>query len=423
MSEKQATTARPLFCLYLQKKPKAMRNIRIWSWVAAAALAMAGCTSGPNFYPPTGGGNGNGGGRGGDNTPQEKLTERTDWEIGYKGRADYTEEDGTVSRVEEFSFNYTGNGYFIVRVLTPDDMKNYYDNDLKLMLEGEVKEVVTQAENEGRNFYENSTVVFDSGVRTVYFDLIIHGDYTAYLIEIDKNGKPTYNYAKAAVTVVEENPSEGFLKWIGNWRVGDGNVSYDIAVSSCEANYLYYIDGWETGEAVQEQMTMDRDWIFARFRKADASLCFYGQYLMSYEDESLQDADGNNVWVDQMFVGTYLSPSSDSNGEVDKEGAYAGYDIAYTVTLSDGKVVIEPESFTFDNDFKAVYHSMRYSRFCYDEENWAHYNDSGVPTFTNHTMTMTQLQGTRASSAVRTRTKEMFRRTQPQAHTARRMRK
>ena len=58
-----------------------------------------------------------------------------------------------------------------------------------------------------------------------------------------------------------------------------------------------------------------------------------------------------------------------------------------------------------------------------DEENWAHYNDSGVPTFTNHTVTMTQLQGTRASSAVRTRTKEMFRRTQPQAHTARRMRK
>ena len=104
------------------------------------------------------------------------------------------------------------------------------------------------------------------------------------------------------------------------------------------------------------------------------------------------------------------------------EGAYAGYDIAHTVTQDDGKVVVEPESFTFDNDFKAVYHSMRYSRFCYDEENWAHYNDSGVPTFTGHTMTMTRLQGTRASSAVRTRTKEMFRRTQPQAHTARRMR-
>lgn len=401
-----------------------MKSTRIWSWVAAAALALAGCTPGPNFYPPTGGGNGGGGGRGSDdNRPQNTLTERTDWAIGYKGRADYTEEDGTVSRVEEFSFNYTGNGYFIVRVLTPDDIRDYYENDLRKMLEGEVKDVVSQAENEGRNFYENTSVVFDSSVRAVYFNLIIHGDYTAYLIEIDKNGKPTYNYAKAAVTVTEENPSEGFLKWIGKWRVSDGTVSYDITVSSCEANYLYYIDGWETGEAVQEQMTMDRDWIFARYRKDDSSLCFYGQYLMSYEDDTLQDTAGNNVWVDQMFVGTYLTPSSDSNGEVDKEGAYAGYDIAHAVPQSGGKTFIEPESFTFDNDFTAVYHSMRYSRFCYDEENWAHYNDSGVPTFTGHKMSMIFLQGTKASSAERPRTKELLRRTQPQAHTARRMRK
>ena len=396
-----------------------MKNFLKWSWVAIATLAMVGCTARPDFYPPSGGGNGRGRGDDGG-TPVKQPTERTDWRIAYDGRADYTEEDGSVSRVEKFTFNYTGSGYFIVRVITPEDMRDFYDNDLGTMLEAQVNDVVTQAENEGRNLYENTSDVFDSSVRTVYFDLIIHGNYTAYLIEIGRDGKPTYNYAKTSMSVQEENPSEGFLKWTGTWKVTDGSVTYDIVISSCEANYLYYVDGWETGDAVQEQMTMERDWIYARYRKDDGNLSFYGQYLMSYEDESLQDTSGNNVWVDQMFVGTYLTSNSDSNGEVDAEGAYAGYDIAHTVTRSDGKVVIEPERFTFDNGFEAVYHTMRYSRFCYDEENWAHYNDTGVPVFTGHVVTMDLVPGTKASSIVHSRTKEMLKRTQPRLHKARR---
>ena len=396
-----------------------MKILRKWSWVAIAALAMVGCTFRIGPERPYMGGNGHGGHGGGNegngDKPQvEKLTERTDWKIEYKGRADYTEEDGTVSRVEEFAFGYTGDGYFIVRTLAPDDLAYFYDNDLKSMLEGEVSGVVTQAENEGKKFYESSSV-FDSGVKAIYFDLLIHGDYTAYLIEIGKDGKPTYNFAITSINVKEETASEGFLKWIGNWIVNDGTVWYDIAISSCEANYLYYVDGWETGENVEEQMTMEHDWIFARYRKLDGNLCFYGQYLMSYEDESLQDTDGNNVWVDQMFVGTYLNSTSDNNGEVDAEGAYAGYDIAHTKKLENGQVVIEPERFVFDNGFEAVYHTMRYSRFCYDEQNWAHYNYSGVPTFTGHTVKMDQIPGTR-TQVDHPRTKALFNRTQPKVH-------
>lgn len=390
-----------------------MDMLKKWSWVVIAALAMAGCTARPDFYPPSGGGNGRGRGDDGG-TPVKQVIERTDWKISYDGRADYTEDDGTVSRVEEFTFNYTGSAYFIVRVLTPEDMSEFYDNDIKTMLDAEVDDVVAQAENEGRKFYENTSDVFDYSVRKVYFNLIIHGDYTAYLIEIGKDGKPTYNYAKTDIRIVEETPTEGFLEWTGTWKVTDGSVKYNIVISSCEANYLYYVDGWETGDDVQEQMTMERDWIFARYR--DSKLWFYGQYLMSYEDESLQDTSGNNVWVDQMFVGTYLTSNSDSNGEVDAEGAYAGYDIAHTVKRSDGKVVIEPERFTFDNGFEAVYHTMRYSRFCYDEENWAHYNDSGVPTFTGHVVTMELVPGTKAMSVEHARTREMLKRTQPRSH-------
>ena len=394
-----------------------MKKTLLRGFVAArAALALTGCMERICLERPSGGEHGHG--DEGHGQPAGQATERKDWKIDYIGRADYTDESGSVSRVEEFSFKYTGNGYFIVRAFAPEDLSEYYDNNLESMIEEEVNYVVSQAENEGQKFYEYSSV-FNSSVRTVYFDLIIHGDYSAYLIEIGKDGKPTFNYAATDIHVKEETPSEGFLKWIGNWRVSDGRVSYDIAVSSCEANYLYYVDGWETGDAVQEQMTMERDWIFARYRSDDSNLYFYGQYLMSYEDESLQDTNGDNVWVDQMFVGTYFNAAKDEI--VDDEGAYAGYDIAHTAVREGGKVVIEPERFVFESGFEAVYNTMRYSRFCYDESNWAHYNDSGLPSFTGKGMTMEMLPGTRALRE-HTRTRELVKRTQPKVHAERRTR-
>ena len=206
-------------------------------------------------------------------------------------------------------------------------------------------------------------------------------------------------------------PTEAYLKWIGNWHVSDlnGYVGYDITISKCEANYLYYVDGWETGPAVQEQMNQDSDWIYARFRNSDKNLYFYGQYIMSYEDESL------GTEVDMMFVGTYLTDSSDKNGIVDEEGADYNYDIAHTSIGEGGKISILPESFSFDNGFVATYHSMRYSRYCYDEKNWAHYNNSGVPSLP---LVMEPLPYTKAvqAPARRIATKAALRRVQLRTH-------
>ena len=336
--------------------------------------------------------------------------ERTDWKVEYLGRNNYTETDGSISRVEEFRFTYTGDAYFIVRSITAADFEAFYSGKLEDFLKGEVKDVITTAENENRKFYENTNSVFDKSQKgIVAFDMLIHGDYTTYIIEISEKGEATLNYAKLSHTVEEEIPVDEFLAWIGTWHVSDGYVGYDIVVSSCEANYLYYIDGWETGPAVQEQMNMERDWLYARYRNSTGLLYFYGQYLMSYYEESL------GTDVDQMFVGTYLTSTSDSNGIVDVEGADAQYDIAHT--WIDGETItVQPEEFTFDNGFKAIYHSMRYSRYCYDEQNWAHYNNSGVPSLP---LTMQKVDPTKSSvhaPAVRTRTIGTLRREQLRPH-------
>ena len=383
------------------------------SMAAIVVMAAAGCTKYIPFYP--GGGNNQenptrpGGGQGGTEQGggEVAIKECTNWGLKYAGRADYPEQDGSVSRVEEFQFNYPGNAYFLVRSITDQDFKDWYNNDVKEFLQGEVNDIVAIAKN---NNQELSSLLFDNSTDIVYFDMLIHGVYTTYMIEISKDGKMTGNYAKLRHTVEEEQAVESYLKWIGNWHVGDGYVGYDITISACENNYLYYVDGWETGSAVQEQMNMERDWIFARYRNTDGNLYFYGQYLMSYDDESL------GTYVDQMFVGTYLTNNSDSNGIVDEEGADYNYDIAHTSVADDGKIRIVPESFTFDNGFVATYHSMRYSRFCYDENNWAHYNNSGVPSLP---LVMERLQGAYGAAmkpARRIASKAAMRRVQLKTH-------
>lgn len=388
------------------------RMIQFLSMAAIAVMAVAGCTKFVPYYRDGGDPQDNTRPGGGGGQQQTVQLNKCNWGLQYQGRTDYLEEDGSVSRVEEFHFNYTGNAYFIVRSITDEDYKNWYKSDLRSFLEGEVADAAAVAQN---NKWSITDWTFSSVTRIVYFDMLIHGNYTTYMIEVSKDGKITGNYAMLAHTVEQERATEDYLKWIGTWYVGNRRVGYDITVSACENNYLYYIDGWETGEAVQEQMNMERDWLYARYNKADGNLYFYGQYLMSYYDEGLKTD------VDQMFVGTYLTSNSDANGIVDEEGADNLYDIAHTAVDENGKISIVPESFKFDNGFVATYHTMRYSRYCYDENNWAHYNNSGVPSLP---LVMEALPSTKAAlaPAKRIASKQALRRVQLREHTPKQVR-
>lgn len=340
-----------------------------------ALVLMPGCEKRTprNHYPSNGGGGSSPGGGGGQEPPAVvTANKRTDWWVRYEGRSDFRGSDGRINKVEDFSFHYTGSGYFFIRTLTADDYQKWYSSDPKSLIEGEVKDLNTIAENEDRDFWD-SPDVFTSKDTETNFNIMLHGDYLVFLIEVDNKGKATYDYCSAEMTVVEERALDNYLRWIGKWHVADDYAAFDITISHCENNYLYYIDGWETGRSVSTQMNMDEDWIYGRYRNEDGALYFFGQYRASYEDKDL------GTWVDEMFVGTYLTSNSDENGIVDDEGANYGFDIAHTVINGDNSISIVPEQFSFPNGFLATYHSMRYSRFCYDEKNWAHYNNSGVP--------------------------------------------
>ena len=349
-----------------------MRINVILAAALVAALAFTGCKK-DRFGPSHGHNNGNN-----ENKPAEvKITENPDWTVTYLGRADFEEADGTVSRVEEFRFKYTGSNWFIVRSLKDGVLEESYDGSLKDFFTAEAKAVVDAAD--GSKWYENNNNAFDKGqTGIVAFDLLFHGNYVTYIIEMNAKGNITGNYAKAAHQVEEEAAVANYTRWIGKWHVADAYAAYDITISPVENNYFYIVDGWETGPSVTEQMNMDEDWIYTRYNKNDGNMYFYGQFVCAYEDENLGD-------VDEMFVGTYLGPDGEY---VDGEGADYQYDIAHT-EQSGETFSIKPEILEFDNGFTTPIKTMRYTRYVYKDKSWAHFNTGGVPTLP---LTMTRIE-------------------------------
>lgn len=382
-----------------------MKTLQYAMWVAIAALSLSACGTRTEIY------NGKGGQPGGGTRPGEEIVnpqQRTDWSVSYRDRTDYREGDGTLVRVEEFDANYTGSNYFIIRTLTDEDFANFYGNDVKSLIEGEVKDIATMADNQGIKVYEMNTVVFDKNVKNILFDLLIHGQYTAWLIELTAEGKPTYNYNKSTFTVREEEAIDSYLDWLGTWHISDAYSSFDISISAAENNYLYYVDGWETGTSVSYK---NGDWIYARYKNLDKNLYFYAQTVGDTEDQDLKS------WVTKCFVGSYLSSEapSDGVGLIDGEGVDWQADIAHTEVDGSGNVSVKPLVIEFDNGFKTAYHSMRFSCLCWNDDLWYHYNTGGVPVFTDHSVTMLRVKSDVAPRE-RVRTKEMVNRMQPRRH-------
>lgn len=409
----------PGICMIGNKTFIVMKKMRYLSWLAIAAMILAGCSTRIEPYRPSGGGNNsghNGGGNngGGNQQPTVQVTERTDWKVEYKGRTDYTEDDGSISRVEEFLFNYTGDHLFILRTLSDDDFARFYDSDVKKLIEGEVKDLNTMAQNQGIDFQDLDNL-YNKRIKTLYADVMIHGYYNAFLIEVERSGKATYNYCRADMEVVEEEAKEAYSAWLGVWSVSDGYMGYDISVSPIENNYLYRVDGWETGKAAgNTQMNQDDDWIQTRFL-SDGTMSFFIQFIAAYDNyEDLGD-------VDYMFVGTYV----ESTGE--KVDDWEGWEVAWAEKYADGSVKLNGSNTEFEVDGKTYrphFNAMRYSLYSYKDESWHHFHDA-VPTFEEANGWQIQMVKTKAvieEDLTPVHTKNYLRKTQPRQHMGKKLR-
>ena len=349
--------------------------VKIFAAAAVAALCcLTACDRHQPYRPnntsgtenqggnqPGGGGNTPGGG--GGTTVKAKL--RTDWVIQYKGREDYTETNGYVSRVERFHIEAPDAAYYLIRTINPDVFQENYGTDVVKFFQDEQGYLEQDAQ------YYNEKVtdyLYNQSPQDLLFDLIRHGDWQGYVIGFDNKGKITGEYAKCDFTVREDNPTPDYTKWIGSWKVSgpdpDGRiVSYDIEISSSEANYAYYVDKWETGSSIDNQtgtvMDGEGDWFESFFERSNGAMYFTSQYRQTYEE--------NGVTYDEFLFGNIYY-----NGRLVEKGEYVipeeGLDIAAAIMTETDNSKAEINgcaitAYMTDNDqngYETAFTSMQY---------------------------------------------------------------
>ena len=159
--------------------------------------------------------------------------------------------------------------------------------------------IAKDAEAAGCNFNELS-YIYTPSTNTILFDRSRSGEYNYILIGITNEGKVSGDYTQTTVVIEQEVPTDEYKKWIGEWLVSNGEVGYRISVSQSEANWLYRVDGWETGASIASGGTvMDQEYIEARFDRNTGDMVFFSQYLGGYEDEEWG-------WLDEYFLGNIL---------------------------------------------------------------------------------------------------------------------
>ncbi len=349
--------------------------------VAIATLALTGCYKHHPIDRNDGRDPHEGGGR-----TEEKLVvnERSDWSIRYVAREDYVNDDGTVERVEHFELNYTGNGYYIVRMIRPADLKSAYDNDLADFFTYEAESLVNDAKKDNVNFYDYENEVFTSRIKTILFNRLRSDTWIAFLVELDKSGKPTGSYAEADFTINQEEASEAYNQWLGTWLVSNGRVGYDLTVTALDNNFLYRVDGWECGDAAGS-FQMDQEYLETEFWAANGYMYFTSQFLGTYDDQ-----DFGYGTVDELFMGNIF----DSKGLtiiMDE-----GIDLAVAVPTEDGAELqaMEVTLATDNGDYTTTFDSMQYYMWAHDTGEWHpyHQNVAKLP------LTMTRKPGTRSTA-------------------------
>ncbi len=75
------------------------------------------------------------------------------------------------------------------------------------------------------------------------------GDWYAIAIGVDSNGELSGLYAASEFNIPEEEATESYLSWLGDWTfTGANGASFDVTFHKGINNMLYYMSGWEGAE-------------------------------------------------------------------------------------------------------------------------------------------------------------------------------
>ena len=351
-----------------------MKALRYFMAAVAMAAMFAGCSTRVEPYNRQNGQNQNSGqNQGGSQKPQETQVtpqENTTWKISYEGRS---ETDGSIT--EEIRVNNVPSGQkYLVSVINKANYSTY-SGDLVAFMKNELE--------------YNSDYVYQGSPEIIQFGRFRHGVWYAFIIGLDSDKKLTGEYAYCRFNVEEEAASEEYLSWLGNWTVSDGRIEYEIKVSQIESNQVYRVDGWEVRKDADDWEQMNQEYLEAFFEPSDGRLYFVSQYITSYEDESLDGAT-----VDELFLGQI-----DYDGITEEMGLYIvpdeNFDLAYAEKDSEDSYSIRPCDIRVavgNDEFQGKFYCMQYVYQEVETGLWHVYNNNVARFFDDyggfHPMTM-----------------------------------
>lgn len=338
--------------------------MKAYRFLLIAAIAVAAATGCHKQDRPQrqNGGEGNGNGQqqdGGREQTVFTLRENTTWRIEYGGRKI---QDG--AKVEEITVeNVPANTMYLVSVINKENLSTY-EASYKDFFEAEL------AGDSGNYVY--------SGPQTVYYDPFLHGTWYAFIIAIDSDKNLTGEYAYKKFVVDEEEPTDGFLKWIGNWTATDGEITYNLKVSSLEANFMYRVDGWEVFDDAIEQM--NQEYLTTFYDNGDMYFTsqFIGVHDMNYTDDN---GKTSTISVEECFLGEIYYDDIQEGVAIDWYIiTEENIDLACAELKEDDSAVIKPCSIIAEmggKDYETVFYDMKYF-FWNEKTGWKHYNDPYV---------------------------------------------
>lgn len=285
------------------------------------------------------------------------LTLNPAWIIKYDGRKVDTR-DGVSQDVDVIKVESSDGKDYCLDIVMAKDLKSWYNNDLAKYIQDEPK-------------YYNGDIY--NGGMELLFDRMRSGDWKAVAYGVTPKGAPTGEYAVLDYTVKQEAASAEFNRWLGAWKFSgkdsEGNqVSYDINISSVDPNYIFKVEGWETGS--QSKQPMDGYSFETIYNRFSDRMLFNGLYLETYKDN-------NNKDVDFCFYGNF-----DFNGE--QLVLTDGLTIAEAALANDGNHgTVSGCSFDYienNKTYPSTFKSMQYMDLPVSSDEVLIYN-SNVPLF------------------------------------------
>lgn len=228
-----------------------------------------------------------------DSRPQgpddDKLTFRInpDWTLSHS--QDVIEDDnGFLADIDIITVKSVDQETYWLDVVTEENLEAWYKGDIYEYIKDEP------------NFYTGETY---KGTMDITFDRMRSGKWVAVAFGADDKGNLTGDYAVLRFTIQEDEPSEDFLNWLGDWTITgtcktdqSKDITYNIKVSSADANFLFNVAGWESGNGTEQDMSdysievqydrFTRQMLFkSLFIDTETlggkqyDLCFYGNFI------------------------------------------------------------------------------------------------------------------------------------------------